>query len=477
MSPRAIGSLLLVFVVSCAARAQAPLPHVPAPSVTPAAALPAIEPSTIALPVSVSLDRALQEIERVVPEVHDAEGAITVVGESPAGDVGIKYRVWRDPLALSAEGDTLRLRVRAFYRVEGLVCLTKPWPLSGCVWTPVGSCGHDEPAREVVAEIATTIAWRSDYGLTSSSRVASLEFPNRCLVTLARIDVTPQIRAVLAPKLDEAAQRIDQLISEVSFRSQVASAWERLQTPVPVGSTGAVLAIDPRFVAVSNITGRDRELTSTITLAAAPAVWFDERSVPPRIGLPPLEVRELPDGLHVTARAVLPFAKATALLDEAVAGTSFDVEGRRATVEAVEVSGEGETLIAKVSLGGEVSGTIYFEGKIAYDPVRSVVYVADLDYTLATRDVLLGAAEWMLHSKLRERLAAAAQWSVGSEVTGAREAIDASLNRELAPGVHLTGNVSPPRLVSVLAVPVSAGAEGVFVATIAFDGAARLTVR
>lgn len=481
MHRRTLGSLVLALVSSSVAVAQTPIPEIAAPTVASTVSGPAIEPSTIALSVSVSLDRALAEIERIVPEVHDAEGAITVVDTSPAGDVGIKYRVWRDPFVLTAEGDTLRLRVRAFYRVEGLICIKKPWPLSGCVWTPVGSCGHGEPPREVVAEIATTIGWRSDYGLTSSSRVTSLDLPNRCLVTVANIDVTPHVRAVLGPKLDEAAQRIDRLISEVSFRSEVASAWDRLQAPIPAGDTGGVLALDPKFIAVAPVTGSGREIRSTIMLGVAPVVWFDERAAPPRVDLPPLVVGELAGDLHVTASAVLPFTTATALLDDAVSGTSFDMEGRRVIVEAVEVSGAGDTLVAKIAIGGDAKGTVYLQGKIAYDATKGLLYAEDLDYSLETRDALLGAAEWMLHSTIRERLAAQARWDVGREVTQARDAINASLNRELAPGVQLAGQVSPPRLVHAIAVPrdasVAGAKAGVFVVTIGFDGAARLTIR
>src|SRR5438094_4472599 len=91
---------------------------IPKPNIGSSSPPPPPEESTIEIPVSVNLQSIFAEVERAVPKEQRASNDWSVVGSSPVGDVGIKYEIWRSPLALSATGDRLDVSSRIYYWFE-----------------------------------------------------------------------------------------------------------------------------------------------------------------------------------------------------------------------------------------------------------------------------------------------------------------------------------------------------------------------
>jgi hypothetical protein len=50
----------------------------------------------------------LNQILPSLPQGEDADGAWGVVANDPAGDIGVKYKVWRDTPVIAVSGMRLR---------------------------------------------------------------------------------------------------------------------------------------------------------------------------------------------------------------------------------------------------------------------------------------------------------------------------------------------------------------------------------
>ena len=64
-----------------------------------------------------------------------------------------------------------------------------------------------------------------------------------------------------------------------------------------------------------------------------------------------------------------------------------------------------------------------------------------LDYDLARTGLVTRATAWILRSGLRDVVAAHAAWDAGPDVAAMRQRLDEALDRELAPGVTLAGEI------------------------------------
>jgi hypothetical protein len=85
--------------------------------------------------------------------------------------------------------------------------------------------------------------------------------------------------------------------------------------------------------------------------------------------------------------------------------------------------------------------------------------VPDLDYSLdpARRGLFARITERLVHDSIRARLRESARFSVGPRIAEARAEITRALNRELAPGVAMTGRADAiePQSVTALVAGLS----------------------
>jgi tRNA U55 pseudouridine synthase TruB len=71
------------------------------------------------------------------------------------------------------------------------------------------------------------------------------------------------------------------------------------------------------------------------------------------------------------------------------------------------------------------------------------------EYTVETKQVLVQAADWLLHTRLREGLADRATWYIGDRIDAEKDLLSRALNRNLNEHVNISGKISDLRPVSV----------------------------
>jgi CheY-like chemotaxis protein len=96
-------------------------------------------------------------------------------------------------------------------------------------------------------------------------------------------------------------------------------------------------------------------------------------------------------------------------------------------------------------------GTIYLVGTPAFDPSSNTIHVPDLDFDVATRNLLVAGSAWIARDELVTYLRARARVPAADAMNLAREQLESGLNRALSDEVRISGQVIEARVLGVRA--------------------------
>jgi hypothetical protein len=121
-------------------------------------------------------------------------------------------------------------------------------------------------------------------------------------------------------------------------------------------------------------------------------------------------------------------------------------------IRSVTVSGIGGGRLAlAVDVTGDARGVLHLVGSPEYDTETGEVAVPDLDFDVATFDVVLNGAAWIARAGLVGLLRDEARWPADVAVDWVEEQLAKGLNRGLSDDVALQGAVDEVRILGVRA--------------------------
>lgn len=411
-----------------------------------AAASSSAEVSTIAIPIRASLRPLLPILESQVLSSVNRTAQWEV---DPEGRFAMKYQLMRGPIALNMIGTGLHATTTVRYALEG--CGRARNPFTGqIVLFPCGSCGFSEPMRQAEISIDSRLEWDPSWRLRSITRARPVEFPDRCQVTFARVDITDwKIAPAVNQQLQQAVRTIDANTPALTvLRAQAASAWSALQNPEPVGP-GSWLVLEPLDVAFTPIRGSGLEVTSTLLLRARTRIVVGSSA--PAVNKKPLPMlgRAAKDdsGLRVPVEIDLPYAEASRMLTERFGHRRYG----EVVVSTIELArGHAGKVLVRLDVDYRASafrkyrGLVDLEGTAVYLPSTRSVALVDVDYALdpGQLSLFLRVADGFTHNRLRTQLAQSTQWPIGPQLDLWRSQISSALTRSLGQGAILQGSVS-----------------------------------
>jgi hypothetical protein len=349
---------------------------------------------------------------------------------------------------LRMDGDTARMT--AIINYGGRVWYNPP--VAPEMSASCGTSGLKPRARiEVVTPIRLTPSWR----LNSKTQVRTVEAYSKterdqCEVTVLKFDVTGKVVKAARDLLEKNTKTVDAKIAAIDLRSKFEEWWSVIQQPIHL-SDSVWLVINPRAVHVHQPKGVRRTLRASIGLTAEPRVVVGRKPVMPVVPLPRQAAPD--DGanqFHVLLEGVLAYDVASKLLTEELRGEKVSAGGRDISVRNVRMFGIGGGKIAlQVDFAGSARGRVFFVGTPHYSFSDDRLYVPDLEYDVATENILVRGVSWLKHDDLRDYLRNKARWPVGGLIKQAHEQLMNGLNRELSPGVRLSGTAHDVEIVGV----------------------------
>ena len=143
---------------------------------------------------------------------------------------------------------------------------------------------------------------------------------------------------------------------------------------------------------------------------------------------------------------------AARLLTREVSSRSFQVGGNEVRIHDVQVQGiGGGRLAVQLDIRGDVQGRIYLVGTPTFDRQNLQITVPDLDFDVATRNMLVGGAAWLVRGGFPEFVRGHARWPVEDAMELAEEYAHRGLNHRLSPEARLEGELESVDVVGVLA--------------------------
>jgi hypothetical protein len=434
--------------------------EVPEPTFAPPTSVPPIEPATITIPVSISMASLKTRIDSVFPAADSLDRSLC---SALGGLVCHQYVYRRDTLDLKMINDRItfytQLRFRARVGLPGNV--------------GVASCGYDpEPMKRADLRLATNLYWRNDWRLASRATVVAPNILDACQVTMFRVDATPIVKRMIDGQSARIRQQFDSIVPALAdLRPAADSLWRTLQRPIAIDSTNTVwFNMSPDRVSLAPLRGTGQTVNTALVITARPRITV---GAAPTTVLKPLPALTLADGsgdIHVPLEIELPFEDLSKRATAALAG---EVAGQGITVRGVNVWGVGDSAVVRVDLAGKISGAVFLLGRLGYDTASRSVLINDLNYTIASANKMTSIKAALGAVRIRHALAAAAghgKLAVGEQVDMLKTELGIELNRELAPGVVLSGYVKDARIDRLYSKPDA------FVLRVVLDAEAKVDV-
>ncbi len=175
-------------------------------------------------------------------------------------------------------------------------------------------------------------------------------------------------------------------------------------------------------------------------------------------------------GVHLPLEISVPFDDLSRRVTTLLAG---EVAGKGIAVSAIKVWGVGDSAVVKVDVQGRVSGALYLVGRVGYDAASRSVLIQDLKYTLESSSKMSSIKATLGAARIRRALDEATghgRLAVGEQMDRLKSELGAELNRDLAPGVEMFGNVTDVRIDRLYATATA------FVLRVVIDAQAQIAV-
>jgi hypothetical protein len=430
------------FLAGCDAKldVDAPAPAMMADSDT----LPSLPTSTLDIPLTYDLTPVVTALEKAVPRKF---GNIKERKQLANKRMAVAFEAVRDPFSVSLNGQTAYITAVVHYAGQGFY-------KAPIVPEVSGSCGIGGVKPRAKITIASDLRISPDWRLRGKTRVArvepySNETKDQCRVTVFNINVTDRVIDATKNALTAKQSMIDQRIASLDIRSRFENWWHLLEKPIPL-TDSVWLTINPSAVRMGENVGVKKTLVTALGFSASPRVVTGPMPTVVPTPLPPLYPAAVGNGLHILLEGVIGYDLATRLLKDHIVGKKFEKAGRTFLVKDARLFGIGGGKLAlELRFSGGANGRVYFVGTPRYDPSTNELYVPDLDYDVGSAGLLVKGVEWIKHDDVREFIRSQARWSIGDVMSLGREQLLKGLNRDLAPGVHLTAEVKQVQGLSV----------------------------
>jgi hypothetical protein len=356
-------------------------------------AMPVLPPqglTTVPITVSADLNVFLSQIMDSLPKGEDADGAWGVIGSDAAGDIGVRYKVWRDNPVIAMLGNTIALDLNVYYQFSLAQRVRNGLLVGGYSWHQLASCGYGEPPRTAHIHFAYQVNWQNNFhlGAAGTSRVDY----GPCNLTILDFSAVKKVQGLVDPKVQDALNKLQGVIQGFDFRPQVSQLWAALQQPLQTPSLSGDLHITPVGIAASPLSGSGTTLSDTFVLTARTAIFSlraPSSGDPPADAfaatVPPATLQALPspgDGVfRINLIGHLPFSDATLLAKQDLDGTQVDLMNQKNTLTVTEIGGVGRIAYILLRLDGDVQGSFYLTGHMLLDPTNNKLSIQSLTLT------------------------------------------------------------------------------------------------
>jgi len=432
MGLRFLALATATLIMGCASeRLHIPRPNEPLAPPPPA---PSLGPSSVDLPVAISLDRLAEAVAQgIPPEKAEEQNWLDLPGQPGAQ---YQYRLWRGAPELRMAGDRLEVSFPDMrYRLRARVVAPGG--------TLEGSCGYADEPRRLRLTASIRLDWAEDGTIRSQTNFSPADFQTPCQLAPLPLDVTPVLKSTLDAALPAIGQEIDAALRARSLsQRRLAGLWQRLQRPMEL-EKNLWLAWSPTSLAVAPFSAPEENMIGTsLSIALQPEATVGARPVARSSPLPPVRVEPADESAcHLAVPITVPYTFLDRALGKRMVGMEFDA-GPLGLVKVVSAHmyGSGNQVILQAGVAGGIEGFIYAIGRPVYDPADQTLSIDGLDLTLDTKNVLANAANALAHDQIVAQFQSNTRIDLSQRIRMFRDNLQKNFNREPASGIRMQGS-------------------------------------
>lgn len=391
-------------------------------------ALPPIT-STINIPIKVEMKPFL----KLADDAFDKEFKGS---DKPCSGLRYDYKVQRQPLKVTGKGKTLFLDLNMAYGFRGEYCAA--CIMETCINPPIPfSCGWNESLRRVNVKLSSDIDILSNYRIKSVSKFLELNTIDPCAITFANININNVLLDQLKPQLGSFAKMIDQEVAKQDLKPYVLPVWKALQEDIKIDQVG-YLRFQPQQLSLGELAMNGSLLTFSIGLKAAPVITPESQSKPVT-ALPNLSAYQKGNGFEVYTDLAMNYDSLSKQVFSTIQNESFALGKEKIRVTYMKLFPANEKLGVEVGFTGTKKGVFYLLGNPEFDSKTGHLKLKNVEYDIATKNVLIKSAKWLLDETIRKKLEEQMNFDMSALVQDTKKSINESLNQKMDYGVQLKG--------------------------------------
>jgi hypothetical protein len=323
------------------------------------------------------------------------------------------------------------------------------------VWAKVGYkvMGVNIPPQELnfdfKVKFGTKFSIAPNWEASVQSFPIGYEWVKKPTVRFAGFDISVAglVEKALNSKQDAILKALDDAVRKnVEIKKYIVQAWNTAMQPYLLSEKYRTwLKVTPTELQMTPLTTVNNKVKATIGIKAiTETVTGAKPTFTPVVNVPDLKlVTTIPDDFQVGIMAEIPLSEAAKLTADTLVGQNFSFKDGKYNVQVtdIDIYGDGDKMVIKSGLKGNINGKIYYKGTPAYDPVKRTVYLDNFDYDLKTKNFLVGAANWLFQGVFTKNMKEAMTFNIGGQIDDMKKQMQANLNKQVSKGVSLNGNV------------------------------------
>lgn len=399
--------------------------------VVPVKPMPSVA-STINIPIRIELKPFIKLADQSFDK--EFKGA-----DNPCSGLRYQYKLKREPIQLSGKGKTVFLGLDVAYGFSGEYCAGCVF--DNCITPPIPfSCGWgEETLRRAKIKLKSDVELTSNYRIKSSTSFTEFTPIDPCRVTFAQININDVLMGQIRPELGNLAKMIDTEIGKQDLKPYILPVWKALQEDIQIPSTG-YLRFQPQSLSVSEINMNGSVLNFNVGLTAIPTI----QSTPwnkPSSGLPTLSPYKKGSGFEVYTDLKMNYDSLSKQLFDIMKTESYALGKEKINITSLRLFPAGEKLGVAVGFAGTKKGMFYLLGNPAFDNSKASLALKNVEYDIATKNVLIKTAKWMMDETIRKKLEEQMVFDLSDLMNLTKKSIAESLNQTMDGRVKIKGTL------------------------------------
>lgn len=414
-----------ILIVSCTNAIAQDQPSVPLPHYDPFSIKPVL--SNVNIPVNLPVKDLERTINLQIDSIIYDDQSFT-----DNNNDGIKFRATKlKPITLKLLGQDIRYQVPIHLKIVKDVYLTEL-----------------EAQGDINLIFKTTLQVLPNWKLNPITELVSHEWLKTPTLNVG-FDMPITYIADMAVKKSKkiiAAEIDAQLAKSIDLKALAQQAWNAIQAPILVSPAYKTwVKITPTEISMSPLSSQQGMISTVINLSGMSDIQIGEKpAFRPNSTLPPFQLKPAlsRDSFTIHLITDIPYYEAADLVRDTLKGQVFENGRKKVKIEEINVYGQGNNLIIKVTMSGSYKGDIYLSGKPVYSIATNEIILENLDYEVETRNFLARSASWLFHKTILTKFESFLKFPISENLKGIQTTVQESLNNyEIMGGVSLQGKL------------------------------------